>query len=51
MRRRLGRSRALQEAGRYSEGRDYMFLFLSLEAKFLGYAPLAAEAGHALATQ
>jgi tetratricopeptide (TPR) repeat protein len=46
---RLAHSRALYEAGRYAQGREYM-TGLKQEADAVGYAPLAAEAANALAT-
>ena len=49
LRGRLGRSRALGEAGRYQQGREYM-QSLAKEAEAVGYAPLVAEAANALAT-
>ena len=48
IRRRLTRSRALYEAGRYEQGRAYTTA-LRQEADAIGYAPLAAEASIALA--
>jgi tetratricopeptide (TPR) repeat protein len=49
LRQRLSLSHALEEAGRYEQGREYM-VSLKREADAIGYAPLIAEAGHALAT-
>jgi tetratricopeptide (TPR) repeat protein len=49
IRQRLTHSRALYEAGRYKQGREFM-LSLKQEADALEYAPLAAEAANALAT-
>jgi len=48
LRQQLSRSLALYEAGRYEQGREYMES-LKKQADALGYGPLAAEAGHALA--
>ncbi|HTE50419.1 MAG TPA: serine/threonine-protein kinase [Kofleriaceae bacterium] len=48
IRQRLSRSRALYEAGRFEQGRDYM-ASLKREADAVGYPPLAAEAANALA--
>jgi eukaryotic-like serine/threonine-protein kinase len=48
IRQRLGHSRALYDAGRYEQGREYMES-LKREADAVGYPPLAAEAANALA--
>jgi len=49
LRQRLNHARALEEAGRYEQGREYMES-LKQEVDAIGYAPLAAEAGIALGT-